>query len=59
MGLKMKLGQLMLAFAVLVAFVPGLLAEEKPAGLPAGAKVSSMAVFPSEAVLGDLSLIHI
>lgn len=53
MGLKMKLGQLMLAFAVLVAFVPGLLAEEKPAGLPAGAKVSSMAVFPSEAVLGD------
>ena len=53
MGLKMKLGQLMLAFAVLVAFVPGLLAEEKPAGLPAGAKVISMTVFPSEAVLGD------
>ena len=53
MGLKMKLGQRMLAFAVLVAFVPGLLAEEKPAGLPAGAKVTSMTVFPSEAVLGD------
>ena len=53
MGLKMRFSHLALASAVLVAFVPCVLAEEKPGGLPPGAKVTSLVVFPAEAVLAD------
>ncbi len=53
MGLKMRFSQSMLVLATLAVFLGKAAAEGEPVGLPEGARVSSLSLFPAEVVLGD------
>ena len=53
MGLKMRFSQSMLVLAFLAVFLGKAAAEGEPVGLPEGARVSSLSLFPAEVVLGD------
>ena len=53
MGLKMKFSQPVLVLAFLAIFSGKAAAEGEPVGLPEGARVTSLSLFPAEVVLGD------